>query len=81
MKRELIVRLHASFEQMIHVEQETGTEFWLARDLQEPLGYRTWRNFVQVVQKAITACQNSGYDPNDHFAEIGKMIPLGKGGE
>ena len=30
MKRELIVQLHASFEQLIHVEEETGVEFWLA---------------------------------------------------
>jgi DNA-damage-inducible protein D len=81
MKKELIVQLHASFEQMIHIEQETGVEFWLARDLQEVLGYQTWRSFEQVIEKAITACQNSGYDPNDHFAEIGKMIPLGKGAE
>ena len=81
MKKELIVELHASFGQMMHVEQETGVEFWLARDLQEVLGYQTWRSFEQVVQKAVTSCQNAGYDPRDHFAEIGKMIPLGKGGQ
>jgi DNA-damage-inducible protein D len=80
-KRELIVQLHASFEQLIHVEQETGVEFWLARDLQEILGYQTWRSFEQVVQRAVTACQNSGYEANDHFAEVSKMIPLGKGAE
>ena len=81
MKKELLLQLHASFEQMMHVEQETGVEFWLARDLQEVLGYQTWRSFEQVVDKAITACQTSGYDPNDHFADIGKMIPLGTGAE
>jgi DNA-damage-inducible protein D len=80
-KNELIRQLHASFEQMMHVEQETGVEFWLARDLQDALGYQTWRSFQQVIEKAITACHNSGYDPTDHFAEVGKMIPLGKGGE
>ena len=76
MKKELLVQLHASFEQLIHREEDTEVEFWLARNLQEVLGYQTWRSFEQVVQKAITACQNSGYNPNDHFAEIGKMIPL-----
>jgi len=81
MKKEVIVQLHASFERMIHVEQEAGVEFWLARDLQEVLGYQTWRSFEQVIEKAITACQNSGYDPNDHFAEVGKMVPLGTGAE
>jgi len=80
-KKELIIQLHGSFEQLIHVEEETGVEFWLARDLQEVLGYQTWRSFEQVVQKAIIACQNAGYEPNDHFAEISKMVPLGSGAE
>jgi DNA-damage-inducible protein D len=80
MKKELIVQLHASFEQLVHTEEESGVEFWLARDLQVVLGYQTWRSFEQVVAKAITACQTAGYNPSDHFAEIGKMIPLGKGG-
>jgi hypothetical protein len=35
LKREVIVKLHASFEELIHVEEETGVEFWLAWDLQE----------------------------------------------
>jgi DNA-damage-inducible protein D len=81
LKRELIIALHAGFEQLIHVEEETGVEFWLARDLQKVLGYRTWRSFEQVVQKAVIACQNSGYEPSDHFAEISKMVPLGSGAE
>ena len=79
MKQELIKRLHGDFEQLVHVEEETGVEFWLARDLQEILDYQTWRRFEEVVQKAITACENSGYEPRDHFAEVGKMVPLGKG--
>jgi DNA-damage-inducible protein D len=81
MKKELVVQLHASFEQLLHVEEETGVEFWLARDLQEVLGYQTWRSFEQVIQKAVTACENSGYKPHDHFAEISKMVPLGSGAE
>ena len=81
MKRELIVQLHASFERLVHREEESGVEFWLARDLQEVLGYQTWRSFEQVIAKAITACQNAGYNPNDHFAETSKMVPLGSGAE
>ena len=65
----------------MHVEEETKVEFWLARDLQRVFGYETWRRFEEVAQKAVTACCNAGYDPNDHFAEVGKMIPLGKGAE
>ena len=80
MKQELIRQLHGGFEQLVHVEEETDVEFWLARDLQEILGYQTWRRFEDVIRKAITACDNAGYEPRDHFAEVGKMIPLGKGG-
>jgi DNA-damage-inducible protein D len=79
MKKELIVQLHTSFEQLVHTEEETSVEFWLARDLQKVLGYQTWRRFVEVVEKAVTACRNAGYDPRDHFAGIGKMVPLGSG--
>jgi DNA-damage-inducible protein D len=81
MKKELIVQLHASFEQLAHRDEESGVEFWLARDLQKALGYETWRRFEQVVGKAVTACRNAGYNPRDHFAEVGKMVPLGSGAE
>jgi len=60
MKKELIVELHASFEQLVHVEEESGIEFWLARDLQNILGYDRWENFEKVIKKAISACKNSG---------------------
>ncbi len=79
MDKEIIVRLHKSFEDMVQTHFETGTEFWCARDLQGLLGYTQWKNFAKVVDKAITACQNAGYDPKDHFADISKMVGLGSG--
>lgn len=81
MKKELIERLHSDFEQMAQREQETGTEFRLARDLQSPLGYARWENFVKVIEKAKTSCKNSGYDPNDHFLDVTKKVALGSGAE
>jgi DNA-damage-inducible protein D len=81
LKKEIIAQLHADFEQLLHKEEKSGVEFWLARDLQEILGYQTWRSFEQVIRKAITACEKSGYVSRDHFAEIGKMVPLGTGSE
>jgi DNA-damage-inducible protein D len=80
MKKELIVQLHTSFEQLAHREEESGVEFWLARDLQTVLGYDRWENFCKVVTKAVTACEKSGYVAGDHFLETTKMVPLGKGG-
>ena len=79
MDKEIVVQLHASFEDMVQKDPNTGTEFWCARDLQMLLGYSQWRNFGAVIDKAITACQNAGYDPRDHFAHVSKMVILGSG--
>jgi DNA-damage-inducible protein D len=79
MDKEIVARLHSSFEEMVHTEPQTGVEYWLARDLQGLLGYTQWRSFEAVIQKAITACENSGYDPKDHFARASKMVDLGSG--
>ena len=75
MKKDRIVRLHKSFEDCAH--HEDGVEFWLARELQELLGYAKWENFEQVIARAKIACTNSGYDVQDHFPDVGKMIGLG----
>ncbi len=77
MKKELIVQLHASFEQCVQTETESGTQFWLARDLQSLLGYMRWENFIKVIEKARTACRNTGYDVDDHFLDTTKMVDLG----
>ena len=79
MDREIVVKLHSSFEDMVQKHPETGTEFWCARDLQMLLGYAQWRSFAAVIDKAITACQTAGYEPRDHFAHISKMVDLGSG--
>jgi DNA-damage-inducible protein D len=79
MNREIVIRLHSSFESMVQTFPDAETEFWCARDLQMLLGYAKWENFAKVIDKAITACQNSGYDPNDHFLGIRKMVDLGSG--
>lgn len=33
-----------------------------------------------VIEKAKIACQNSSHTIADHFADIGKMVPIGSGG-
>ena len=81
MKSELIAQLHSEFERLVHTDTESGVEFWLGRELQKVLGYTRWENFVRVIRKAITACKTAGYDANDHFLEVTKMVPLGSGAE
>lgn len=79
MKSTVIRTLTDTFEG--HAQQtEGGVEFWLARDLQHLLGYAKWDNFLNVVSKARTACEGSGNEVRDHFADVGKMVDLGSGG-
>jgi DNA-damage-inducible protein D len=80
MKTELIQSLTSNFE--AHAQQtETGIEFWLARDVQQLLGYDEWRNFTAVISKARTACELSGHLVSDHFVDVNKMITLPKGAQ
>ena len=58
-----------------------GNEFWSSRDFAKVLGYNDYRNFEAVVQKARTACFNSGQRVEDHFVEVTDMIEIGKGGQ
>jgi DNA-damage-inducible protein D len=77
MEKDIIVRLHKDFEKSVYRDEETGLEFWLARDLQHLLGYSQWRSFEAVIEKAKTACKNSKHNPKDHFARTRKMVDIG----
>lgn len=81
MKSEVITRLHSNFEKIVQIEDETKMEFWLARDIQELLGYAKWDNFIKVIGKAKVSCDIAGYKVSDHFLDVGKMVPLGSGSE
>jgi DNA-damage-inducible protein D len=81
MEKDIIVRLHKDFEKSVYKDQENGLEFWLARELQELLGYARWENFAKVVEKAKMACKTAGFEAKDHFRDITKMVPLGLGAE
>jgi DNA-damage-inducible protein D len=80
MKIEIINTLTNNFE--MHAQQtDEGVEFWLARDLQQLLGYDKWVNFLNVISKAKTACESSDHASADHFADVGKTIQMPKGAQ
>lgn len=69
------------FDGLSHTLPEDGIEFWFARELQEPLGYAKWERFKDVIYRAMTSCETTGYNPEDHFRNVTKMIEIGSGAE
>ena len=79
-KKEIVTYSQQTFENIKHTD-ENGTEFWYARELQTALEYAQWRRFQESIVRAKTACEASGLDVEDHFANVGKMITLAKGAQ
>ena len=80
MSTELTAYSEQTFESIKHIN-EAGQEYWLARELQPVLDYTQWRNFNEAVERAKLACNNSGIDPEIHFADVSKSSPMPNGGE
>ena len=80
MQKEIVSTLTTNFESHAH-QTDDGIEYWLARDLQVLLGYGKWENFQHVASKAKTACEISGHQVADHFADVRKMVFLGSGSQ
>jgi DNA-damage-inducible protein D len=77
MENQTIKKLNSSFEEYAY--EQDGIEYWLARELQELLGYADWRNFLNAVDKAKESCKTSGEAVSDHFVDVNKTIPMPKG--
>ena len=82
MKKDLLIKMQSQFDQLAQTyPEELHLEFWFARDLQGPLGYARWENFLTAIHRAIESCKTTGYDPEHHFRGVTKMVPLGSGSE
>lgn len=79
MEKATITRLNKSFEESSY--EQDGIEYWLARELQELLGYADWRNFLNAVNKAKESCETTGEAVSDHFVDVTKMVTIGSGAE
>ncbi|KAF0235744.1 MAG: hypothetical protein FD181_3295 [Prolixibacteraceae bacterium] len=77
MEKGIITKLSQSFEEYAY--EQDGVEYWLARELQELLGYADWRNFLNAVDKAKESCKTTGEAVSDHFVDVTKTIPMPKG--
>lgn len=64
------------FEDIKHTD-EFGNEYWEARELQGLLGYKEWRWFFNVIEKAQIACLQSNNDVNCHFGVYSKIVKAG----
>lgn len=63
---------NVNFESIRHSD-ENGKEYWEARELQEMLGYREWRYFRAVIEKAQIACSQSNNAINPYFGVYTKI--------
>ena len=68
----------ALFEDIKHLDGQ-GNEYWTARELMPVLQYTQWRRFSETIERAKEACESSNNAVSDHFADAGKMVPLGSG--
>ena len=79
MNKQEISLLKSKFDELAHVDESTGIEFWYARELQAAFSYSQWRRFNEVIEKAKLSCNVSGNIVSNHFADVGKMVDLGSG--
>lgn len=54
-----------------------GTPFWMARDIMEALDYREWRDFREVIERAIISCEMAGNLSPNHFVLMPEMVEIG----
>jgi DNA-damage-inducible protein D len=81
MQKGSIQKLKKQFDELSQRIPDEVVEFWFARDLMEPLDYARWENFQTAIKRAVESCETTGYDPDDHFRGVTKMVKLGSGAE
>lgn len=80
MGKKLTKKAIETFEGIKRID-ENGVEYWTSRGLWKVLGYTEHRHFLPVIEKAKTACENSGQKVSNHFEDILEMVSIGSGAE
>ena len=68
--------IYNNFDSIKHID-DSGVEYWYARELMIVLEYSLWQNFHGIIKIAINNCDNSNYSISDHFIDINKMVDIG----
>ena len=71
---DIIKIVQQSFED-IKITDESGFEFWSARDLMNTLWYVKWQKFDWIIQKAKDSCKNSWQIIEDNFLSQDEFLP------
>ena len=66
------------FENIRHTD-ENSSEYWMARELATAIGYKDFRNFKGLIEKARILCAQNNAKVEDHFVETTEMVELGSG--
>lgn len=64
------------FDDIKHIDNNNN-EYWEARELMTIVGYKSWRYFEKVINKAKLACKLSNIQINDHFVVNNKIVKAG----
>lgn len=78
MDKETITQYTTSLDTLTN-KDDNDVEFWHARELMKYMGYTKWENFTKVIQRAKSACENSGQPIDAHFRDTKRDVELGSG--
>lgn len=81
MDKNKIANLKYKFDELSHIDSESGVEYWSARELMPLFGYERWENFHKVVLKTIDSIRTGQKDVNFYLREVTKMLTFGKNSE
>ena len=63
-----LTQIQDNLESIKKVTQDASpTEFWSARELMGILGYVTWRQFSEAIERAKESCKTSDQNVENHF--------------
>lgn len=77
MDKKEVLLLKSKFDELAHVD-ESGVEYWSAREIMSLLGYTRWENFNNAIAKTIVSIQTVHSDVNFYLREVTKIMPFGK---